>query len=573
MLAMILFLFSIKSYCYSAKVIFLKGRLNNSETSLKLGDQIKEGEKLSTQSSSIAKIRYTSGGTLTLGSNTQIVLSSPKKSSIKVIDLIKGNIRAKFSKTNRLDYKFKVYTKSAALGIRGTEILITYNEKNNISSAITLSGEADFITMEQELYNNTYSLKESMVSSSTGQSFAPTKQQRIDDKQLNALKANHATTETKGAYIDIKSAIVIPYTEALETGSISKNGKYIPPKGLVLHPEKGFQLDSQLAEEDYDDSIFNKMQFAKIYRKISTTNRKLENLVNKLNERIYSKYLKKIDNFVKSSRILSRFTTYSKLSINHDSVPHDYFYESVIKKKSSPDIFSKLDFKTTYTKKYKTKFYLAPELSAHKTYFFDTSGFNKKELDITIAAGFDKRITSIPYKLEIGLSKNLEYRHLKDIQNVYINENEFFSTLQVRPIENFILTYKYKYIDYKTLSLLSGHFRSHELIQNYGLKNHAMELTLSYKNRKEIKSKAIQVQYLKRNIISTVNLGLLYSYKTIDELKKKDTETKSTVVLEKSLNRYLKLNTSFSDVLYISQREISTDLNSKTVSVGLSLLY
>lgn len=150
------FIFSDNSFASSnhAKVILLRGQVTFTTTNsiakvrLKRGDIVPEGATVTTYQKSMAKLLFKDKTTSIIGPKSSLKLSqTPQKSKDKVgvISLLKGKIRTKFI-PNLLDPetgKSKLYikTKTAAMGIRGTDFSAIYNPSLDLTTTITFEGD------------------------------------------------------------------------------------------------------------------------------------------------------------------------------------------------------------------------------------------------------------------------------------------------------------------------------------------------------------------------------------------------------------------------------------------------
>ncbi|MDD0852436.1 FecR family protein [Halobacteriovorax sp. GB3] len=250
-----------------------------------------------TKEKSFVQIQYL-GINTTIGPNSevQITLPNSKKETHSMINLTKGKIRS-WSKKNQ--GKLYIHSKSAAIGVRGTDFIVTYNPINRISSLLTLRGETEIqkrpdseifddedITLpEQEVLRNELDsyqknfVKPGELSSSYPGEQLTTNAIKISNEQFNVLLKNttlakesspsttdasesipHAPKLTEkegvfedntdkildGGYFDLNTGFYIspPNDSGVipkEYGEIDQvTGEYIPPKGLILDPLKGF---------------------------------------------------------------------------------------------------------------------------------------------------------------------------------------------------------------------------------------------------------------------------------------------------------------------------------------------
>ena len=100
------------------------------KASLNLGDIVNETETVKTGSSSRLEIRFDDGNLITLSENSEvklseIVVSEDENKRNALLHLLKGKIRSKVIKKYKGAKKqFRVSTKSAVAGVRGTEFVV-----------------------------------------------------------------------------------------------------------------------------------------------------------------------------------------------------------------------------------------------------------------------------------------------------------------------------------------------------------------------------------------------------------------------------------------------------------------
>lgn len=173
------FFFSKSIWSSNAKVIgkaiIVKGtvKIQDPETTqisdLILGKEIVEGVMIQTAASSFAKINFFDQSTLAVGPNSKSIISKYPKKDPGIIQLISGEIRTQVEKNAQQAGETKLYikTKSAALGVRGTDFTTTYNETNQMTSVVTYSGEVILAptSLDQNDQLNSYmTLEETILS-------------------------------------------------------------------------------------------------------------------------------------------------------------------------------------------------------------------------------------------------------------------------------------------------------------------------------------------------------------------------------------------------------------------------
>ncbi|WP_127717251.1 FecR domain-containing protein [Halobacteriovorax sp. HLS] len=207
-----------------AKAIILKGKVlvenpkTKELTPLKKGSWVKEGLLVKTQSKSFVKLLFIDKSQMNLGPKSEMVISKFPKNKAGIITLMKGSLRSKVTK-NYLDIKDKdksklfIKTKTAAMGVRGTDFLVTYNPLNENTALITFSGAVAMAQINESVRNirETQSSLERIVSGDTavivtkGQfsGVAPGKTDRatipvkINPAQLETMKSSDGPTTLK----------------------------------------------------------------------------------------------------------------------------------------------------------------------------------------------------------------------------------------------------------------------------------------------------------------------------------------------------------------------------------------
>jgi hypothetical protein len=197
-----------------AKALVLKGKVfyvlgEQDPVEMKEGDSVPVGAKLKTEEKSYTKILFIDKSSLTVGPNTQVVITAFPKEQAGIITLIKGQIRSRVTKDymnieNKNQSKLFIKTKTAALGIRGTDFQVNYNEENQNSSLITFEGKVAMASFEKSDRGSDFDQVklEELVSSSqavmvesghvsavnnnlSNRAMSPT---LLSSKQINALK-------------------------------------------------------------------------------------------------------------------------------------------------------------------------------------------------------------------------------------------------------------------------------------------------------------------------------------------------------------------------------------------------
>ncbi len=131
-----------------AKVIVLKGEVQEMSSgknrTLKKGDWVIEGSTLHSSARSFVKLLFIDKSQMNLGANSEMVIKEFPKNKAGIINLIRGKVRAKVTKDymqiDKSNSKLFIKTKTAAMGVRGTDFQVFYNPSNKVTSLLTFEG-------------------------------------------------------------------------------------------------------------------------------------------------------------------------------------------------------------------------------------------------------------------------------------------------------------------------------------------------------------------------------------------------------------------------------------------------
>lgn len=134
---------------YIAEVVNLRGVATQLAPGAMMARQIKLGEKLYedtsivTHEKSFVRLKYRDGSNMSLGPSGKAVLVEYRGKESNIVSLLKGKLRAKVNEERGVmpENKFFVKTKTAALGVRGTDFQTIYNPENQLTSLVTYKGE------------------------------------------------------------------------------------------------------------------------------------------------------------------------------------------------------------------------------------------------------------------------------------------------------------------------------------------------------------------------------------------------------------------------------------------------
>ncbi len=195
-----------------AKVIQVKGNAYNVDTKKKLkkGQWLPEGATVLTKSRSFVKLLFIDKSKMSLGPKSKMKIAKFPKKEAGVISLLKGQLRSKVTKNymemgKKDKSKLFIKTKTAAMGVRGTDFQVNYNPLNRNTSLITFEGRVAMNALPERFVRefNQRAL-ETVVSAPTavmvtrgqysgvlpGVNSKPLAPVKVNSKQLKTLESN-----------------------------------------------------------------------------------------------------------------------------------------------------------------------------------------------------------------------------------------------------------------------------------------------------------------------------------------------------------------------------------------------
>lgn len=140
----------------NATVVVVRGSAKtNAGASLKEQDKVSPGTTVITGARSFVRLLFTDNTQLNVGPDTTMKIEATRAGEASLVDLVGGQIRAKVTKDPLLNAndngpvkeKMVVKTKTAAMGIRGTDFNVSFNRQNNITALITFEGNVAMAKM------------------------------------------------------------------------------------------------------------------------------------------------------------------------------------------------------------------------------------------------------------------------------------------------------------------------------------------------------------------------------------------------------------------------------------------
>jgi hypothetical protein len=233
-----------------AKVIILKGEVfelgEGSSRVLKKGDWVIEGRSLKSSSRSFVKLLFIDKSQMSLGANSEMKIKEFPRNKAGIIDLIRGKVRAKVTKNymeiGKAKSKLFIKTKTAAMGVRGTDFQVLYNPGNKVTSLLTFEGAVAMTKISermQEAQVNQRSLERRlnapqavMVRQGQYSGSTPGKERvsvpvKISPTQLESLKGSSASTGIKNSRKESQGkksrSIIPPGIDAKKLAAVSSN--------------------------------------------------------------------------------------------------------------------------------------------------------------------------------------------------------------------------------------------------------------------------------------------------------------------------------------------------------------
>ncbi|EQC44096.1 sigma factor regulatory protein, FecR/PupR family [Bacteriovorax sp. BSW11_IV] len=214
-----------------AKAIIVRGdvsaKIDGKMTKINKNDWLPEGAVVQTQDKSFVKFLLIDKSQMNLGPNSQMEISAFPQKDAGIITLMKGQLRSKVTKDYmKMDDKDRsklfIKTKTAAMGVRGTDFQVNYSPENDNTTLITFEGAVAMGQIDAIEKARSFSQKnlESIVSGpnavmvkqgqfsgvAPARSNRPNEPIKINPAQFDVLKKNETGAETPAATSETTSA-------------------------------------------------------------------------------------------------------------------------------------------------------------------------------------------------------------------------------------------------------------------------------------------------------------------------------------------------------------------------------
>jgi len=241
------FVFAVEKGAYIAEVVRIRGEATQLSPGAKMaraveiGDKFIEDTSIVTGAKSFLKIKFIDNSEMNVGPESKIVIAEMKKESPGVISLLKGRIRTEVQKdatsnTNKLFIK----TRTAAMGVRGTDFQTIYNPDNKMTSLLTYRGEVAMARVDEKTYQKLEEAPEKTIERND-----VTKD--VEVKEVPAKKLDEATELNK--ILKSNTTVLVPpgqnsfASDALKKASLPV--KISPVQLEVLYKNKEFAEKSR----------------------------------------------------------------------------------------------------------------------------------------------------------------------------------------------------------------------------------------------------------------------------------------------------------------------------------------
>lgn len=221
-----------------AKVVVMRGMVKAKLTDgtiidVKADQSIPEGAVVQTAEKSFVKLLFIDKSQMNLGPNSQMIINAFPKKEAGIITLVKGQIRSQVTKDymemdDKSKSKLYIKTKTAAMGIRGTDFQVNYNPENQNTSLITFEGKVAMAHIEKGMRENRFDQQnlERVVSSE--------KSVFVTQGQISAVNLNVAERAMVPTKLGTKQIEALETNETgLKESSATDSGKQfrnpIPP--------------------------------------------------------------------------------------------------------------------------------------------------------------------------------------------------------------------------------------------------------------------------------------------------------------------------------------------------------
>lgn len=222
-----------------ATVILIRGTAKTQDgKTLALKDVVRPGSVVKTEPKSFVKLLFADQSQMSVGPDTTLKIEPTKPGDPSLVNLVGGQIRAKVTKDllkgNEDKEKMLIKTKTAAMGIRGTDFNVSFNSQNNVTALITFEGSVAMVRAEPNVppMAALRSAGDSVQLVGAGQfsGAQPDRDQatipvKISPAQLESLKANENFAGLGEAAQEKPNALASPLPPGVDPKSFSSGAE------------------------------------------------------------------------------------------------------------------------------------------------------------------------------------------------------------------------------------------------------------------------------------------------------------------------------------------------------------
>lgn len=258
-----------------ATVIIMRGEVKakekNSENIITVtkGMWIKEGTVLQSAPKSFAKLLFIDKSEMSLGPESQMVISSFPKDQAGILTLVKGQLRSKVTKdymemADKDKSKLYIKTKSAAMGVRGTDFQVNFDRNTSATTLVTFSGAVamaqlseaagrsfDRTNLESTLHSKEAVLVQKGEFAGTSPQQQATPPEKLPTDKLEALKSSDGTLVVKEIVSElVKTAVQGEVKEEKKEEKEEKEDKKEDKKEEEKKEDKKEEKKEEAKKED-----------------------------------------------------------------------------------------------------------------------------------------------------------------------------------------------------------------------------------------------------------------------------------------------------------------------------------
>lgn len=115
---------------------------------VELGQKIYEDTSILTKEKSFVVLEFSDGSRMSVGPQSKVVVVKARGSDPGLISLLKGQIRNTVKPEDNNENKYIIRTRTAALGVRGTDFQTSYNTENKATALVTFKGRVAMVRLD-----------------------------------------------------------------------------------------------------------------------------------------------------------------------------------------------------------------------------------------------------------------------------------------------------------------------------------------------------------------------------------------------------------------------------------------